>query len=391
MTASPAQAPAVESGQGANSRDAAHPIEFGPRKILHIGKYYPPHAGGMETVLRDLVAHQSSRFPVRVVVSNEQPITRTEFRDGARVTRVARFGVVASQPICPTLPFHVGADRDTLVHLHLPNPLAAQAYLLSQHQGKLIVTHHADTEGRKVLRKFADPVVRRVMSRAAAIIVTSRRYLETSEELKDFRHKCRVAPLGTDPSTFTEDSPEVLKIRARYGPKIVLAVGRLVPYKGFEYLLSSMVKIDATLLLIGTGPLLESLKEMIAALGLVGKAHLLEHVDDVSPYYKAACLLAVPSISRAEAFGMVQVEAMAAGIPVVNTDIQSGVPEVSLNRVTGITIPPGDSTALLKAIEELLANPAVRRRYGRAGEIRAHDHFSSARMAEEVFRVYASA
>jgi glycosyltransferase involved in cell wall biosynthesis len=391
MTASPTPAPAVEAADAVDHLGPAPADKLAPRKILHIGKYYPPHAGGMETVLRDLVAHQSSMCPVRVVVSNEEPVTRAESCDGARVTRVARFGVAASQPICPTLPFHVGADRDTLVHLHLPNPLAAQAYLMSRHRGKLIVTHHADTEGRKFLRKFTDPVVRRVMRRATAIIVTSRRYLETSEELKDFRHKCRIAPLGTDPRTFSADSPEVLKIRARYGEKIVLAVGRLVPYKGFEYLLHSMVKIDASLLLIGTGPLLESLKELIVVLGLAGKVHLLEHVRDVSPYYKAACLLALPSISRAEAFGMVQVEAMAAGIPVVNTDIQSGVPEVSLNGVTGITIAPGDSAALSNAIEELLGNAAVRRSYGRAGEIRARDYFSSARMAEEVLRVYASA
>jgi glycosyltransferase involved in cell wall biosynthesis len=375
---------------GMNGERNGRRDRFSFERVLHIGKYYPPYDGGMESVVRELVSRQSIEFPVKVVVANDHPATVIEFRDGAEITRVARFGTLASQPICPTLPFHLTAARETLVHLHFPNPWAAQAYLMSGHKGKLIVTHHADTEGRRFLRKFTDPVVRRAMKRAAAIIVTSRRYLDSSAELTDFRHKCQVVPLGIDLVSCDEDSPEVAAIRAKYGESIVLAIGRLVPYKGFEYLLKSMVEIDATLLVIGTGPGRETLEDTVRKLGLGAKVHLLGHVREVGPWYKAARLLAMPSISRAEAFGLVQVEAMATGIPVVNTNIDSGVPDVSLHGITGITVPPRNTRALVDAIELLLKNPEMRLNYGRAGAIRAREEFSCERMAQRTFSVYAS-
>jgi len=358
-------------------------------RILHIGKYYAPHVGGMETHLHYLVSHQSPRMSVEVVVANDRAVTKTEEWDGAKITRIASFGTLASQPICPLLPWKLRGRGDCMVHLHLPNPWAAQAYLMSGHNGKLIVTHHADTLGRRHLRRLVDPIVRRVMERAAAIIVTSKRYIEKSEELVGFHEKCHVVPLGIDLEAFGgEATGEVRAIQAKYGPRVIVAVGRLVPYKGFEYLLQAMGEIDATLLLIGTGPLKKQLEATIARLGIAEKVHLLGHVEDTLAYYKAAKMLVLPSVSRAESFGLVQVEAMAAGIPVVNTEIDSGVPEVSLNGVTGITVPPKDAKALAGAVRILLENPETLAKYGKAGYARAQEQFSAERMAESTLKVY---
>jgi glycosyltransferase involved in cell wall biosynthesis len=359
--------------------------------ILHIGKYYPPHVGGIETHLQYLVSHQSPLLPVEVVVANDQAVTQTEAVDGAELTRVASFGTFASQPICPSLPWILAGHSESMVHLHLPNPWAAQAYLLSGHKGKLIVTHHADTLGRRHLRRFVDPFVRQVMKRAAAIIVTSKRYLESSDELVGFHEKCHVIPLGIDVEAFkAETLPEVRAIHAKYGPRLIVAVGRLVPYKGFEVLLQAMRDIDATLLLIGSGPLQKQLRTTIEKLGIAGKAHLLGHVEDTLPYYKAAQMLVLSSVSRAESFGLVQVEAMAAGIPVVNTEIESGVPEVSIHGTTGITVPPRDSKALAHAVMVLLDNTETRAKYGQAALKRAREEFTAQRMAESTFNVYDS-
>ena len=294
-----------------------------PSRILHIGKFYRPHTGGMETHLANLVSHQSSHMSVQVVVANDHPSTQTEMLDGARITRVASFAIIASQPICPSLPWNLTGHSDALVHLHLPNPWAAQAYLLSGHHSRLIVTHHADTLGRPYLRRLVDPFVRRVMQRADAVIVTSRRYLEGSEELVPFRHKCYVVPMGIDLRPFQNEKLSVTsEIHKRYGQCLLLAVGRLVPYKGFEFLIRAMKQIDATLLLIGTGPLQSELETLISGLGLKDKVHMLGHVEDAVPYYKAARMLVFPSVSRAESFGLVQVEAMAAGLPVINTEFE---------------------------------------------------------------------
>ena len=362
-----------------------------PARILHIGKYYPPHVGGIETHLHYLVSHQSPLLPVEVVVANERAVTRTEVMDGAKITRVASFGTWASQPVCPSLPWALAGHSESMVHLHLPNPWAAQAYLMSGHKGKLIVTHHADTLGRRHLRRFTDPFVRQVMKRAAAIIITSKRYLESSDELVGFHDKCRIVPLGIDVEEFNVESlPEVRAIRAKYGPRLIVAVGRLVPYKGFDVLLQAMNKIDATLLLIGSGPLQKELETTIEKLGIADKAHLLGHVKDTAPYYKAAQMLVLSSVSRAESFGLVQLEAMAAGIPVVNTEIDSGVPEVSPHGVTGITVPPRDPEALAHAVRVLLDDEETRAKYGQAACVRAREEYTALRMTESTLRVYES-
>ncbi len=345
--------------------------------------------GGMETHLRDLVVHQSALTTVNVLVAGDSPRTTTEAVDGASVTRIATLGTLASVPVCPLLARKLRGRNDALVHMHLPNPGAAAAFLMSGHPGRLIVTHHSDTLGRRFLRRLSDPFVNRVMERATAIIVTSKRYLESSEELRPFREKCHVIPMGIDPARFElEIHDEAKAIRLAYGNRLVLAVGRLVPYKGFEFLIRSMRDVDARLLILGTGPLLAKLDELIKACGLTEKISLIGHVEDIVPYYKAANLFVLPSISRAEAFGIVQLEAMASGLPVVNTDIDSGVPEVSLDGETGLTVAPQDAGKMADAINSLLKNPELRNQYGLAAVDRVRRKFSVQGMAERTLQVY---
>jgi len=362
-----------------------------PDSILHIGKYYPPHLGGMETHVRDLVSHQSAETRVEVVVAGDAPVTKTEVLDGARVTRVAAFGTLASQPICPSMPWNLSGRDEKIVHMQMPNPWAALSFLISGHKGSLVITHQSDTLGRPILHRMTRPFVRRAMNRARAIIVTSTRYLESSEELADFRGKCHVVPLGIEIRAYeTETLDQACDIRAKYGERLILAVGRLVPYKGFEFLIRAMADIDAKLLVIGRGRLDRQLETLIEKMGLNGKVHLLGQVKDLAPYYKAAKIFVLPSITRAEAFGLVQVEAMAAGIPVINTNLESGVPEVSVDGVTGITVPPQDSIALAGAINFLFEKEDIRRKYGEAACKRAREKFSAARMAENTLKVYES-
>jgi rhamnosyl/mannosyltransferase len=367
----------------------AQVAETYPTSVLHIGKFYRPHTGGMETHLGHLVSYQSARMAVEVVVANDRPVNKNELLDGARITRVASFGSLASQPICPWLPMKLAGRSESIVHLHLPNPWAAQAYLMSGHKGKLVITHHADTLGRRHLRKLVDPIVRRAMNCAEAIIVTSKGYLESSEELAGYRDKCRVVPLGIDGEAFREDATKAVgAIREKYGTRVILAVGRLVPYKGFEFLVEAMQHVDAKLVLIGTGPQWEQLEAIRKSLSVANKVQLLGHVEDLVPYYKASKMLVLPSVSRAESFGIVQLEAMASGIPVINTRVESGVPEVSIHDVTGLTVPPKDPRALAQAINLLLNNEETRIKYGQAARARAREEFSVQCMAESTVELY---
>jgi glycosyltransferase involved in cell wall biosynthesis len=276
-----------------------------------------------------------------------------------------------------------------LVHVHVPNPGAAFAVAVTGYRGPLVVTHHADTLGRKSLRKLADPFVREMMSRSDRIIATSHRYLDSSEELAPFRPKCTVIPMGmnfSEPAA-TPDSHDAT-IPPGFDSRLILSIGRLVPYKGYIYLLRAMQTVNATLLLIGVGPLEQELKTAAHNYGVGNKIKFLGWVDDLEPYYRASSVFVLPSITRAEAFGLVQLEAMAAGLPVVNTDIDSGVPEVSLDGITGITVPPEDAGSLARAISLLLDAPELRQRMGEAAKARACSEFTADLMVQRTMTLY---
>ncbi len=360
------------------------------RRVLHIGKYFPPHMGGMETHLQELIDGLSSRYNIEVLVANDYASRQVDHVGGARIIRMSTLGTVASMPITPTLPFDLSRSVADLLHVHTPNPGAAFAVAVTGYRGPLIVTHHSDTLGRKNLYRVAAPFVTTMMQRADAIITTSQRYLESSEELRPFKEKCHVIPLGISQQAFETAPPphEVQTIIDAFGSRLVLAVGRLVQYKGFSYLIHAMKYVNASLVIIGTGPQAEDLSCLVSQLNLQDSIHILGHVPDLTPFLAAARVLAMPSITRAEAFGMVQLEGMAAALPIINTDIQSGVPEVSIHGETGFTVPPADSEALASAIRSLLDNEELRMRMGSAARNRAIKFFSADIVNKKVISLY---
>ncbi len=357
--------------------------------ILHVGKFYPPHPGGMENHVRDLAVRQTSWAQVNVIVASTTRQTTSEITEGVQLTRLAQLTTVASMPICPRLPMAIRKSPADLVHVHMPNPAAALAYLLSGHKGKLIVTHHADTMGRVLLRKLSDPFVNELMRRAHRIIVTSNRYLDSSLELKPFRDKCTVVPLGINlPALVHPGNSAVTQLKEQFGSRIVISVGRLVPYKGFDVLVRAMKSVEAHLLLIGTGPLQRELIDLARAQGVEKKISFLGKVNDLSPFLAATSLFVLPSVTRAEAFGLVQLEAMAAGVPVVNTFIDSGVPDVSIHGHTGFTVSPHDVNELANAMSELLDRDDLRRDYGENARMRVQTEFTADLMSSRTLAIY---
>jgi rhamnosyl/mannosyltransferase len=107
-------------------------------------------------------------------------------------------------------------------------------------------------------------------------------------------------------------------------------------------------------------------------------------------YYHAAELFALASVARSEAFGIVQIEAMASGLPVVNTNLDSGVPFVSLHEKTGLTVPAGEPQPLADAINRLLDDEDLRRSLGQAGVRRAKQEFSLDIMLRRTLQLYES-
>jgi rhamnosyl/mannosyltransferase len=183
---------------------------------------------------------------------------------------------------------------------------------------------------------------------------------------------------------------KVKTLRAQYGPRIILFVGRLVYYKGVEYLIKAMPEIEAKLILIGEGPLKKKLKEIVRSLSLWDKVVFQSPVpdSDLVAYYHACDVFVLPSVEITEAFGLVQLEAMACGKPVVSTALPTGVPFVNQHGKTGFIVPPRDHRALAQAINTLLSNPQLREQYGMYAKRRVEQEFNMKFITAKVMQVY---
>ncbi len=366
---------------------------YRPMRVLQIGKFYPPHMGGIETHLQALCGELSHSIALRVIVANDSRRRCDEVVDGVPVTRLPRLFNLSTAPVCPHMAREIRRADADVVHIHLPNPPALLAYFASGHRGHLVLTWHSDIVRAPMITRAIAPVEHRALRRASACIATSRRYVETSPILRRHRDRCRVIPYGIQSELFSKrDAQAIARIRGCFGTPLLLAVGRLIYYKGFEFLLDAMRDVDAHLLLIGDGPLRETLERNARALRVRKRISFLGEIQNeaLPPYYQAADVFILPSVARSEAFGIVQLEAMACGVPVVNTLLDSGVPFVSLNGVTGVTVPPGAPRPLAAAINQLLDDPLLRARYGAAGVRRASEEFSLGQMAQRTLDVYSA-
>jgi glycosyltransferase involved in cell wall biosynthesis len=358
-------------------------------RVLHVGKYYPPYHGGMETHLHALCTAIAGDVDVEVLVANEGRETVREEMDGVPVTRLGTIATVASTAFTPGLVEAIRRSRADIVHLHFPHPTGVLSWLASRHPGRLVVTYHSDIVRQRVLGALFTPLLHRALDRASAIVCTSPQYVESSRVLQRHRAICHVLPFGVPMDRI--DAPDmraVAELRARHGDRLVLSVGRMVPYKGFEYLIRAMRDVRGHLLIVGEGPQRPALEAEIAAAGVADRVRLVGPVPEMATYLHAADVFALASVQRSEAFGLVQVEAMASGKPVVNTALDSGVPYVSLDGVTGITVPPRDAGSLAVALERLLDDPALRERLGAAGRERAHALFSVDAMVAATLQLY---
>jgi glycosyltransferase involved in cell wall biosynthesis len=363
-------------------------------RVVQLGKYYYPHTGGIETHLRLLCRSLQGSVDVEAIVFNTGRKTLREQAEGVPVTRCGSLATIASSPVSPAMVLELSRRKYDILHLHTPNPFAAAAYLVSRKPPHaLVVSHHSDIVRQARLKRLVNPLMRRVLDRADAILVASPNYLASSKELEGFRAKCRVVPYGIDLQEFAP-RPEALRaaasIRAQFPGPIVLSVGRLVYYKGFEVAIEAMQGTSSTLLIIGEGPLRGSLEAKARALNVDGKVVFVGEIHNRSllPYYLAADVFVLASIARSEAFGIVQLEAMACQVPVVNTALDSGVPFASRHGDTGLTVPPGDAKALGAAIRQLLADDDLRKRYGKRGRARVAEEFSVSPMSAAILRTY---
>jgi glycosyltransferase involved in cell wall biosynthesis len=364
-------------------------------RVLQVGKYYPPFRGGIESHVADLsVALKGRQIDVEVLVSNDKRETTHEVIDGIPVTRSGTLVKLASTPICPGMLAKLFQVDHDIVHLHLPSPLSAMALQLSQPASRLVVSYHSDIVKQKWMGKVYEPFLHRTLEKAVSIIVSSPAMIENSSVLKEHRDRCRVIPFGVPQQVQGQvNQTEIAELRKRFGSRIILGVGRLVYYKGFEYMIEAMRTVEGHLIIAGNGPMRESLQALIEKLGLSAKVSLLGSVSEsqLKACYQVADVFVLPSVENSEAFGIVQIEAMAANTPVINTWLDSGVPYISLDGQTGITVAPRDSAALAGAANRLLGDPVLRAKYGEAARERANTVFSIQSMTNATIEAYREA
>lgn len=363
-------------------------------RVLHVGKYYPPAPGGMEKVVQLLCEHERRVTDSRVLVSNTAARTISETWRGVPVTRVARLATIGSVGVCPTFPLAWRSRDVDITVLHEPNPLALVSDLLSWQTGPLVVWYHSEImRPAWKYRVMYEPFLRRVLGRAARIVVSSPRLAEHALALQDYRDKCRVVPFGIELERLAPSPPTLARaeaIRKEHPGPIALFVGRLVPYKGVSVLLDAMAGLDVTAILVGGGPLGPALREQAARLSPAARVVFAGEVDDgeLLALYHACDMFVLPSVTRAEAFGMVQLEAMGCGKPVVSTDLPSGVPWVNRHGESGLVVPPGDAAALRDAIVSLASDEGLRGRLAQGARRRVAREFTAGRMAERTVALY---
>jgi len=359
-------------------------------RVLQLGKFYNPFLGGMETVLKEICESLAEQVHFEVVVANTR--CRTEHEDGkVPVTRVASMGRLFSCSMAPSFPLWARRFDPDLIHVHLPNPLAELSALLADRDIPVVAQFHSDVVRQRNLLRLYWPLLEAFYQRASCIVVPTSRHIEISQFVSKYREKCRVVPFGIRISRFELLETSRKKVdELRNGLPSVLCVGRLVSYKGLEYVIRAIENIKVRLRIIGTGPLERSLKNLAHERGAANRVEFLGEVsdEDLVTHYHACDVFALPSITNAEMFGVVQLEAMACRKPVISTNLPTGVPWVNQHGKTGYIVPPGNVEELAQSIKCLIGSPQLRRELGEAGRMRVEQNFTSTRMAAAMFEIY---
>jgi len=376
-------------------------------KILHIYKDYFPILGGIENHVRNLAEGQAQcGHQVTALVTHPGSL-RTSVADenGVRVIRAGRLATVASTPLSLALPWQLLQAQPDVVHLHFPYPVGEVSQWLLNRGRATVLSYHSDIVRQAGILRFYRPLLRRVLAAVDAILIGSPP-MRGSAYLAAHQAKLHLIPYGIPLARFKTRpaADELARVRQSYLKHpvgqpastttaelpLLLFVGRLRYYKGLDTLIRALPEIPARLAVVGVGPMEAEWKALAEANGVSDRiAWLGEAPDaDLPALYHLADLFILPASHSSEAFGLVQVEAMAAGVPVVCTELGTGTSYVNQDGVTGRVVPPRDPAALAAVISELLADPAKRAAMSTAARARVEAEFEQSVMVERVLTTY---
>ena len=368
-------------------------------KILHLGKYFPPEQGGVEQVTYVIAKGATkAKHEVTVIVSNTSQKYKEEIIEGIRVIRLPLIYKIFRVPFTPSIISLIEEIKPDLIHLHIPNPwfeLNLLFYLLFHPRVKVVATYHSDVVNYtpfhfigNLLRYPYLYILLQVFCQR--VIATSPNYVSGSFILSLISKKVLIVPLGIDIPKFRT------REKIRSNRKILLYFGRLFPYKGLEYLLDAVRIVannrdDFILYIVGDGVLKNKLENQVKLLkiGNFVKFDFTPTEKDKLKYYNSCDMFVLPSFIKSEAFGIVQLEAMAFGKPVISVNIPgSGVPYVNVDGITGKIVQPMNSEDLAKSIIELLDHEKTRLRLGKNARERVKKYFDQNKMVKDILSLY---
>lgn len=244
---------------------------------------------------------------------------------------------------------------------------------------------------------FADKVIDFFVKRSVGVIVTGSRASGLAlvknrgfdqSKIITIYHGVRPSGIATGKRPVGDDA-----CLGRY----ISMVARFEDRKGHRYAVQAFKKViegnplfsDLKLVLVGDGPVLDDIKELVASEGIGNNVRFMGHRNDYADYVASSLFLLNPSTGY-EDLPYVIIEAMSLGVPVIGTDI-AGIPEEIEDGVTGIVVPPKDSAALERAILKMLSDEESRIRMGRAAQERFHELFTMDKMVNNYLRLYSDA
>jgi len=365
-------------------------------KILQIGKFYPIK-GGVEKVMYDLMLGLSRRgvhCDMLCAVTDRQKSGIISLNDSARLLCISTWIQLSATMIAPSMIMKLRKIRHEydIIHIHHPDPMACLALFLSGYKGKVVLHWHSDILKQKTLLRLYQPLQRWLIKRADLIVGTTPVYVQHSPFLKQAQSKVTCLPIGIEELTVDPDS--VNRIREQYADKkIIFSLGRLIEYKGYEYLIESAQYLDddCIILIGGGGPLKNTLQQRINDCGVNEKVKLMGFVPDeeVAACFGACDVFCLSSIWKTEAFGIVQIEAMSCGKPIVATCIEgSGVSWVNADGVSGYNVESRNAKALAEGIKKILSDPQRYAEFSRASRQRYEQMFTQEKMVNRCLELY---
>jgi glycosyltransferase involved in cell wall biosynthesis len=369
-------------------------------RVLQVTPFFYPHAGGVESHVREISRELARQgHSVIILTSRHDPsLPESEEFEGYRILRTPCWGVWFNTPVNPEVgrwARELGAD---VAHLHFPPPLTPYFAVrgLAHSPVPVCVTYHCDLYlatpvGRVATELFNHLFLPSILRRADRVIVHTDSYARTSRGLGG--RDVEVIPSSVDLARFRPDvdgAPVRKRLGFNGGP-VLAFTGRLVPHKGLDALLRAVARLppEVQLLIVGRGPELPGMRELAQRLGITERVRFCSEVSDAElpAYLRAADLFVFPSANRLEGFGLAVAEAMAAGLPVIVSDMP-GVREVIEPGREGLLTEPLLEGDLVDRIQELVDDPGRRREMGAAGRRRAEELFDVRAVTRSLVRTY---